>query len=134
LKLSGEIQESNNKFKNPFSIVEVFQFALIYIVIFVLIKYSQNEIGISGVYIISLISGIIDVDAVTFSAASLSKNGTIFINQASIIVLLAIISNTFFKYMYILIFANNNLKKEMLKVFFINLAIFLSFIFFQLIL
>lgn len=134
LKLSVEIQESNNKFKNPFSIVEIFQFALIYIVIFALIKYFQNEIGISGVYLISLISGIIDVDAVTFSAASLSKNGTIFINQASIIVLLAVISNTFFKYMYILIFANNNLKKEMLKVFFINLAIFLSFIFFQLIL
>lgn len=134
VKSSKEIKSQEDKFKNPFKITEIFQFAIIYIIILILIKYIHNSIGISGVYLVSFVSGVIDVDAITFSAASLSKYGGVLISQASIIVLLAILSNSFFKYVYVILFSHNILKRMILKIFLLNFVIILGFILFQLIL
>ncbi|WP_028950434.1 MgtC/SapB family protein [Sulfurihydrogenibium subterraneum] len=131
IKLDSITDFKDSEFKNPFRILEILQFAIFYTFILLLIKYIQNKIGITGVYLVSFVSGVIDVDAITFSAASLSKSGVIFIIDASIVVILAVISNSIFKYIYVLMFAHQSLKREMLKVLIFNLVIFLLFIFFQ---
>ncbi|MFN3787214.1 MAG: MgtC/SapB family protein [Sulfurihydrogenibium azorense] len=131
IKLDTTTDFKESEFKNPFRILEILQFAIFYTFILVLIKFIQNKVGISGVYLVSFVSGVIDVDAITFSAASLSKSGVIFTTTASIIVILAVISNSIFKYIYVLIFANESLKREMFKVLVFNLFVFLSFILIQ---
>jgi len=131
IKLDTTTDFKESEFKNPFKILEILQFAIIYTFILVLIKFIQNKVGISGVYLVSFVSGVIDVDAITFSAASLSKSGVIFTTTASIIVILAVISNSIFKYIYVLIFANESLKREMFKMLVFNLFVFLSFILIQ---
>ncbi len=101
------------KFKNPFELYNAIQFGIIYAVIMFLMKALQVYLGNKGIYIASFISGVIDVDAITLSLSTLSAKEQIVVDVATMGILIAVVSNDIFKYLYIYIFGNNYLRKNM---------------------
>lgn len=84
------------KFSNPFELMEAIKFGLIYAGIVFLIKAARQYTGDAGIYLVSAISGLTDVDAITLSVCEAAKTGL----QTPVAVkaiTLAVISNTAIK-------------------------------------
>ena len=113
-KLLAENSAHEISFTNPFQITSALQFGALYGVIIFATKGLQQFYGEKGVFIASFISGVIDVDAITLSLSTLAKNGTISEIIAAKAIIISVISNSMFKYLYILIFGNKTLIKNML--------------------
>jgi len=110
--------------KNPLSLEEAIKFAIIFAVIYAIVHIIGNKYGNIGIYLISLISGITDVDAITLSLSSLSKQDLSLIN-ASIGIALATISNTLFKLSIVWFFSKKDLAKTLTRFFTILLVFFI---------
>ena len=111
-----EIQKTSEQeiqFSNPFQITSALQFGLIYGVILFLTKALNYYMGTKGVFIASFLSGVIDVDAITLSLSNMAKQGNIENVIAAKSIMLAVVSNSIFKYLYIFLFGDKTLVKEM---------------------
>ncbi len=98
--------------KNPFNLSSALQFAFIYAMVKLLIKALEFYMGDKGIYIASFISGVIDVDAITLSLATLVKNNPSMLEVAKKGLLIAVISNSYFKFLYVFAFGNKQLAKR----------------------
>lgn len=84
-------------FSNPLDLVTVLQFGALYGLLFALVQLTFSHYGAMGVYALSLIAGIVSVDAVTLSMAQLHASGGI---PAAVVVLgitLAAVGNLLIK-------------------------------------
>jgi len=61
--------------KNPLQLSEAIKFGLLFGIVYGAIAFVQTRYGDIGVYIVSLFSGITDVDAITLSLSQLAKEG-----------------------------------------------------------
>ncbi len=114
-------QKVNTSFiinKNPLSLDEALKFAIIFAIIYGAIHFIGDRFGSIGIYIISLISGLTDVDAITLSLSSLSKS-QIPLKTAAIGITIAAVSNSIFKLSLVWIFGTKELAKEITKFFLI---------------
>jgi len=109
---SKNISGTDIKINNPFDIWSALQFGALYAVIKFSIKVLDYYFGSKGVYLASFISGVIDVDAITLSLANLAKQNPSNLQVAAVGILIAVISNSFFKYFYIVIFGTKELAKD----------------------
>ena len=96
--------------KNPLNLTEALKFGVIYTVILLLVGFAKENMGDSAIYIVSGVSGLTDVDAVVISMANLG-GVTLDMGVALIGVAVAVISNTFVKYLICLVFGSGRLKK-----------------------
>jgi len=83
--------------KNPVELKQAMVFGLIYALILLAVSAAKDFSGEKGVYIVALISGLTDVDAITLSTARLAGTGTLSPPQAAGSILIAYISNLAFK-------------------------------------
>jgi len=83
--------------KSPFTLGPALTFAFIFLIVSFLSKLFSLLFGDSGIYILSFISGITDVDAITISLCNLAKNGSISNSVASFGITIAAAMNTMFK-------------------------------------
>ncbi len=67
--------ESSAITKNPLQLSEAIKFGLLFGIIYGAIAFVQTRYGDIGVYIVSLFSGITDVDAITLSLSQLARDG-----------------------------------------------------------
>lgn len=110
--------------KNPLELDEAIKFAVIFGIIYSLTYFISNRYGNIGVYVISVFSGLTDVDAITLSLSSLSYE-KITIITASIGIMLASLMNSLFKLSIVWIFGTKELAKEITKFFLIILSVFI---------
>ncbi|MEX1010445.1 MAG: MgtC/SapB family protein [Balneolaceae bacterium] len=82
--------------QNPFRIAMALKFGLILGVILVLAAAMKEYFGSGGVYLLSLVSGLLDVDAITLSLSLLALEG-LEEEVAVMGIILATVSNTIFK-------------------------------------
>jgi len=82
--------------KNPFEITMALKFGAMLAVIFVVAKWLQGVAGAKGVFVLSAIAGLADIDAMVVTSAH-SASGALGVGDAAIVILIAIISNTFSK-------------------------------------
>ncbi|MBM3401408.1 MAG: DUF4010 domain-containing protein [Bacteroidetes bacterium] len=87
-----------------------------------MVKYAGENFGDNGTYITGAISGITDADAITLSMAKMAKFGGDY-GIAVNTILIAVLSNTFVKFMIVLFLGGIELRKT---VFFGFLSIFLA--------
>ncbi len=128
-----EIQKNSQQeipFSNPFQISSALQFGLIYGIILFATKALNYYLGTKGVFIASFLSGVIDVDAITLSLSNMAKQGIIENIIAAKSIMLAVISNSIFKYFYIILFGHKVLIKEMALITVITIAIGLVYLVF----
>lgn len=102
-------------FDNPLQLSTAFKFGLLLLMIIYLTHVFKFYFEDAGIYIISLISGIIDVDAIAISVSDLSRKNIDLITASKAIVL-ASFMNTIFKGMFVLFTASKKLNKYTLYV------------------
>lgn len=84
------------KLRNPVELGAALGFAVILSALFVLVRAAQTLFGDTGIYILSAISGIADVDTVSLSLAQATRNN-LSLDIAATGILIAAIANTLFK-------------------------------------
>ncbi|MGH9463435.1 MAG: MgtC/SapB family protein, partial [Vicinamibacteria bacterium] len=90
--------EEEVTFENPFEIGPAVRFGLLYGAILLMARTAQLYLGNRGVYLSALVTGLVDVDAITLSLAELSRSGdTLSELVAGRAVVLAAMANTAFK-------------------------------------
>ncbi|WP_374307882.1 MgtC/SapB family protein [Dongia sp.] len=82
---------------NPFELVEAIKFALLLTVILLLERFLSDHFGDAGLYVLSLIAGLADVDAITLSVAKHANMGGEALTGSAIAILLAVASNAMVK-------------------------------------
>jgi uncharacterized membrane protein (DUF4010 family) len=83
--------------KNPAELTGAVAFGLLYGVVLLAVSAGMHYFGNEGVYVVSLISGLTDVDAITLSNARLAGTGVIEPLQARNAIVIAILANLAFK-------------------------------------
>jgi uncharacterized membrane protein (DUF4010 family) len=88
-------QEGDVVLSNPFELGPAVKFGLIYAAILLFSKAAQTYLGVTGVYLSSVVAGLTDVDAITLSMAELSRPaGDVDLGTAARAIVLAAMSNT----------------------------------------
>ncbi len=91
-KLRGGGEEL--KASNPLELRMALQFGLLLAVIMVLARAVREWMGIPGLYGLAAVSGLVDVDAITLSVASMAKNGETTTAIAAAVILIPAAVNT----------------------------------------
>ena len=104
--------ESVERFTNPFELWPALIFGLLYAVVLLGSNAAQLYFGDAGIYLSSVLSGLVDVDAITLSMARLSQDGgSVEMSTAARAIMLAVVSNTVVKGGLVLMTASSGLKK-----------------------
>ncbi|HIE59122.1 MAG TPA: MgtC/SapB family protein [Hydrogenothermaceae bacterium] len=119
-KFAHYSSDSGINISNPFELWAALQFGIIYAFIKFSIEFLDHIFGSKGIYLASFISGVIDVDAITLSLAILAKDNPSSIEIVTKGILIAVISNSFFKFIYVFLFGTKELTQ--------NIAYFLAII------
>lgn len=82
---------------NPLRLVQSAKFALLYALVVFLLDASRDFAGATGLYALSFISGLPDMDAITLSLSNRTSAGELAANTAALAVLVAIAANTLVK-------------------------------------
>jgi uncharacterized membrane protein (DUF4010 family) len=82
--------------KNPFSLWSAIKFAAVFSAVIVAVDLSRQYVPTSGLYIVALVAGLTDVDAITLSMAQMTKGGGP-LTVAAISIVIAVASNTIVK-------------------------------------
>jgi len=83
--------------KNPMELKQALFFGCIYAAVLLAISAGKVYFGNTGVYLVSLLSGLTDVDAITLSNARIAGKGDLGNSQAAIGILIAYVANLIFK-------------------------------------
>jgi len=83
--------------KNPLQLSEAVKFGLLFGIIYGAITVVQDHYGEVGVYVISLLSGITDVDAITLSLSELSSDQKLSVAASSLGIVIASVTNSLVK-------------------------------------
>jgi len=89
--------ENTSVTKNPLQLSEAIKFGLLFGLIYGAIAFTQNRFGDIGVYVVSLLSGVADVDAITLSLSELAKDGKLGASPAMNGIVIASVVNSLVK-------------------------------------
>lgn len=102
-KQSAKIERSLSDVRTPLAFVPALKFGILFAIILFLSNWAQSYFGSSGIYLTSVVSGLLDVDAITVSISTLA-NGRLADEVAVIAITLAVMANTAFKALIFLFF------------------------------
>jgi uncharacterized membrane protein (DUF4010 family) len=83
--------------KNPTELKQAFLFGFIYALIIFSVSAAKDVFGQKGVYMVALISGLTDVDAITLSNSRLAAKEVLPLSQAAVSLIIAFVANLGFK-------------------------------------
>lgn len=89
--------EEHTNIKSPFRIRPALIFGTLFTLIIIISNISLHYFSNTGLYITAILSGLVDVDAITLSTSQLFRIGTIDEFTAIMTISLAVISNTIIK-------------------------------------
>ncbi len=110
-KITGKEKTGDVPLVNPFNIMPAVKFGLLYAAIVLITRFISITAGDSGVYIVSVLSGMTDVDAITLTMSNLSKNNPDKIHQATVAITLASFSNTILKFIMAFVIGSRGFRK-----------------------
>ncbi|SKA97910.1 Uncharacterized membrane protein, DUF4010 family [Prosthecobacter debontii] len=95
--------------KNPAELKSAIFFGALYALVLLGVAAAKDHFGEAGLYVISCISGLTDMDAITLSTAQLAGNGGIPTRLAWHAILLAAMSNFIFKFATVAVLGSREL-------------------------
>ncbi len=107
---SDENEVSDLKFSNPLNLKNAILLTLFFVALQMIIQFVKEESGNSGIYLISGISGLLDLDAISLTLSKFGSDSET-IRNSSIAILIAAISNTIFKLSIALFKGHNELRQ-----------------------
>lgn len=121
-KVSKKVKDHVLALKSPFNLAAALKFGAFFALILFLSKFLNSVWGDSGLYVASVFSGILDVDAITVSMGNLALSG-LDIEIAAYAVILAAMTNTLVKGMMFLFLGS---RRVALRIVFVFLLMILS--------
>jgi len=103
--------------KNPAQFQTALVFALLYAIILVLLVYAKDYFGSGGLYAVSILSGLTDMDAITLSLANTMDNGNIAPAIGWKYILVAGLANLVFKGGMVIVLGHKRLRKIIIPAF-----------------
>lgn len=100
----------NVEYKNPFELKEALILGLFFGIVIALVKLSKEFIGDSGIYAVSFISGISDVDAIILSLSEIAGS-SLDLKVASYGIVIAVVTNNISKLMICYFIGTKELAK-----------------------
>jgi uncharacterized membrane protein (DUF4010 family) len=94
---AGEKAARTEGLRNPTQLGTALAFAGFYALVLLAAAWLSDVLGSSGLFGLSFVSGLTDVDAITLSASRLAAQGGIGVEEAAAAVTLAVIANVIFK-------------------------------------
>jgi uncharacterized membrane protein (DUF4010 family) len=91
----GEIEGPETK--NPSELKTALVFAALYVVVLLLATAAQDRFGDRGLYVVAVLSGLTDMDAITLSTARMLESATVTAEQTWKVILVAATANLVFK-------------------------------------
>lgn len=83
--------------RNPLQLSEALKFGLLFGIVYGAIAFTETRFGDVGVYVISFVSGITDVDAVTLSLSELTRGDKLALSTAMNGIVIASVTNSLVK-------------------------------------
>ncbi|MDF1813520.1 MAG: MgtC/SapB family protein [Verrucomicrobiales bacterium] len=99
---------------NPAELKPAIIFGVLYVLILFLVAFAKEYTGQAGLYVVGIISGLTDVDAITLSTGSLMSSGGIDVSTGWRVVLVAALSNLVFKGVIAGVLGGRDLAKQVL--------------------
>lgn len=96
-RASGETSDAADRLQNPTQLGTALLFAAFYALVLVAAAWLSEVAGSGGLFLLSFISGLTDVDAITLSSARLAEQGNIAFADATTAITLAVVANMLFK-------------------------------------
>ncbi|HEV2171067.1 MAG TPA: DUF4010 domain-containing protein, partial [Candidatus Binatus sp.] len=93
----GKSHVGQSAFRNPFSIVPALEFGVVFTIVLLVTRVAKHYAGYGGQMIVSAISGLVDVDAISLTLAGFVQAGTSAARDAVIGMTLAAGVNAIFK-------------------------------------
>lgn len=103
-------KEDEEIISQPFSLSEGLKFGIFFLLILVASKIIPEYLGDSGLYVTSVVSGLVDTDAITLSVSKLTEQGEIAFKTGVNAITLAVMTNTVVKIGIISLFGGKKLK------------------------
>ncbi len=99
--------------RNPFSLTKAATFGLIFAVILLVVKIVEERFSSQGLYLVSILAGMTDVDAITLSLAGFARSGG---DESTAIyaITMAALANTFVKCGLVVFLSGRGLKRRVL--------------------
>jgi uncharacterized membrane protein (DUF4010 family) len=97
---------------NPTEMRTALAFGAAYALVLVLAAALNNAFGAEGLYVVALVSGLTDVDAITLSSARLFELGQLQSREATVAVTLALLSNLGFKLGIVMVVGGGRLARS----------------------
>lgn len=99
--------------KNPFSLWEAVKFCALFAVVLLIVKLTQTNFAAHGLYLVSAIAGLTDVDAITLSMAGYAQQGGSAATAVGAIVVAAL-TNTLVKCGFVVALGSAELRRRVL--------------------
>ncbi|WP_313552545.1 MgtC/SapB family protein [Pseudomonas sp.] len=106
--------------KNPFELGPALRFAALLVLILLLVEGARRWLGDAGIYMVSLVAGLTDVDAITLTLASNARDGLSY-EVATRGIVFAALSNSLVKAMLIAFIGGRELAIRTLPIMFAGL-------------
>lgn len=105
---AGKVEAPALTLENPVDLASAIRFAALLAIVMLLVPAIRDWLGDAGLYLLALVSGFVDVDAISLSTARLA-GGEIAAQTAVAVILVAVTANTIAKAGWILIIAGARL-------------------------
>lgn len=109
---SGLDTSSSKPLANPFSLLAATQFGLLFAIVLLVVKLAEHYAPAQGIYVVAMLAGVADVDAITLSMAELAQQDKVVL--AAHALMLALLSNTLVKAVLVQSLASSGVKRRLL--------------------
>jgi uncharacterized membrane protein (DUF4010 family) len=109
--------------QHPASLRTAFTFAALYVVVLLAVAAVNDRFGTRGLYAVSVVSGLTDVDAITLSIARLVGSSQIVVDEGWRLVVVGVLSNLAFKGALAALLGDRRLRAFVAIVFGVQLAL-----------
>jgi uncharacterized membrane protein (DUF4010 family) len=103
--------------QQPADLKTAFSFAALYVVVLLAVAFVNERMGTKGLYLVSAVSGLTDVDAITLSVSRLVGSGQIGPEQGWRLVVVGALSNLAFKGGVASVLGDAHLRRYVLTLF-----------------
>jgi len=108
--------------QQPADLKTAFTFAALYVVVLFAVAYAKEHAGTRGLYLVSALSGLTDIDAITLSVARLVGSDQIDPAQGWRLIVVALLSNLVFKGAMAALLGDGRLRRWILLLFGLQLV------------
>lgn len=113
-KKSREKKVSDVALKNPFNLMPAVKFGFVFAFIIFMARVTEVMVGESGVYFISVLTGLSDVDPITLTMSQISRDDPAKLGLATVAITIAAFSNTIMKAVIACMLGSKKFRKTVL--------------------